>query len=103
MLAGLIAFRCIHLPGGTWLFLLLFAPGFGGLTVLRGSFMRQRFGRRSLGKLLGIVFGSGSLGGIIGPTLAGWLFDRTGTYHVVWLVFAACVAVAAFLISKAKE
>jgi nitrate/nitrite transporter NarK len=35
--------------------------------------------RRSFGAILGFTNGGGGLGGFIGPFLAGYLFDRTGT------------------------
>jgi MFS family permease len=102
MLGGLIAFYYVYLPWAKYAFLLLYPTGVGGMMVLRGSFIREHFGRRSLGKLLGIVFGSGSLGGIIGPTLAGWIFDRTGAYDVVWLAFSGCLVVATFLVWRMR-
>ena len=58
--------------GGVYLFLVFFAPGFGGLLVLRSSIIREYYGRRSFGKMIGILMGFASIGGIIGPTLAGW-------------------------------
>jgi MFS family permease len=56
---------------------------------LRGAILRDHFGRESFGKLMGLVMGSASVGGIIGPTLAGWAFDTLGSYRPVW--FALCV------------
>jgi cyanate permease len=32
--------------------------------------------------------GSASIGGIVGPTLAGWVFDTTADYRIMW--FALC-------------
>jgi MFS transporter, OFA family, oxalate/formate antiporter len=88
MSMGLVAFCLVELKVLLLVFLLLFCPGFGGGMVLRGAILREHFGRESFGKLMGLVMGSASLGGIIGPTLAGWTFDTLGSYRPIW--FALC-------------
>jgi MFS family permease len=85
-----------------FLFLLLFSPGLGGSMVLRGAILREYFGRKSLGKMLGITMGSASIGGIIGPTLAGWAFDVQGSYHLIWLVFSGVAILAIGLVLRIK-
>jgi hypothetical protein len=60
------------------LFLLLFSPGYGGGLLLTGTTLREYFKRDSFGTLLGITMGSASIGGIIGPTFAGWGIDTVG-------------------------
>lgn len=84
------------------LFLLLFPPSFGGTMVLRVSMLREYFGRESFGKLLGIIMGAASLGGIIGPPLAGWVFDTRRTYLPVWWVFAAMSGLALLLVWRIR-
>ncbi|MGE5789934.1 MAG: MFS transporter [Syntrophaceae bacterium] len=103
MAAGLVAF---HFAEAWWpiaLFLLLFSPGFGGNMVMRGAVIREYFGVRSFGKLAGITLGAASIGGVIGPTLTGWVFDTYGTYNPVWVVFAAILVVAIFLSLKIRR
>jgi len=70
--------------------------------VLRGAILRSTFGAKSFGKLLGTVMGSGSLGGILGPTLAGWAYDSFGTYHLVWLFLFGATLLATPLIFKIR-
>jgi thioredoxin reductase (NADPH) len=61
-------------------------------TVVRGAILREYFGKASFGQLLGIVLGSASIGGILGPTLAGYAFDRLGGYALLWqFMSAACI------------
>jgi len=98
MSAGLAAFSIVRNPGMTVLFLLLFSPGFGGSMVIRGAILREYFGMASFGKLIGIVLGSASIGGIVGPTLAGYAFDHVGTYTVVWLSLSMICALAVVLV-----
>jgi MFS family permease len=89
MAGGLLAFSMLRDWGMLVLFLFLFSPGFGGSMVVRGSILREYFGKASFGKMIGIVLGSASIGGILGPTLAGYAFDRLGDYTLVWQVGAA--------------
>ncbi len=103
MTAGLVAF---HFAAAWWpiaLFLLLFSPGFGGNMVMRGAVIREYFGVRSFGKLAGITLGAASIGGVIGPTLTGWVFDTFGAYDPVWIVFAAILVAAIFLSLKIRK
>jgi MFS family permease len=67
------------------LFLVLFPLGLGGAITLRGSFLQEYFGRVAFGRLLGIVMGVSSVGGIIGPTFAGFIVDAAGSYYVAWI------------------
>ncbi len=97
---GAVAFCYVQVTGVILLFLLLFPPGFGGSMVLRGAILREYFGRASFGRLLGIIMGSASVGGIIGPTLAGWVFDTTGDYRLTWLGLSALSLLAVALIFR---
>jgi sugar phosphate permease len=80
------------------LFLILFSTGIGGITVLRGAILREYFGSASFGTMIGIVMGFGAAGGIVGPTLAGLVFDTLGNYQILWSWFSGCVFLAIFLI-----
>jgi MFS family permease len=94
---GLLAFSMLRDWGMLVLFLLLFSPGFGGSMVVRGAILREYFGKASFGKMIGIVLGSASIGGILGPTLAGYAFDRLGDYTLVWRLGAAVSVIALVL------
>ncbi len=99
---GMVAFSYAEVPAMILLFLLFFPPSFGGSMVLRGAILREYFGRDYLGKMLGVVMGSAAMGGIIGPTLAGWYFDSMGSYQVLWLAFAAAISLAVLLVLRVK-
>jgi OFA family oxalate/formate antiporter-like MFS transporter len=102
MSAGVFAFCYVQSFWVLLLFILLFAPGFGGSMVLRGAILQEYYGMASFGKMLGIVLGSASIGGIIGPTLAGWAFDTLGSYTSVWYGLCGISGIAIFLIMKIR-
>ena len=102
MSVGVFAFCYVESFWVLILFVVLFAPGFGGGMVLRGAILQQYFGTASFGKMLGIMLGFGSIGGIIGPTLAGWVFDTLGSYDPVWYGLSAVSGITIFLIMKMK-
>jgi OFA family oxalate/formate antiporter-like MFS transporter len=79
----------------TWvmiLFLLFFPIGFGGAIPLRGAMIQSYFGQEAFGRLIGLVMGASAIGGIIGPTLAGYLFDTTGSYILTWIILGVATS-----------
>lgn len=100
---GLITFCYVRHFWALILFLLLFPPSFGGAMVLRVSMLREYYGREAFGKLLGIIMGAASLGGIIGPPLAGWVFDAGNDYRPVWWAFTAGVTAAILMVWRIRS
>ena len=39
------------------------------------------------------MVGIGGIGGIIGPTIAGWAYDYWGSYQVIWFLLAGLAVV----------
>jgi len=85
MSLGMFALCRVDAPWVMVLFLILFPTGFGGAITLRGVFIREYFGLETFGRMLGIVMGFSAVGGIVGPTLAGFAFDTLGTYRTSWI------------------
>ena len=99
MALGLLSFGCL-ITGWTWLllpFIVLFSTGWGGSVTMRASLLREYFGRSRFGKIYGFVMGVSMLGAIAGAPLAGWVFDKWGTYQWIWFAFAG-LSVAALVI-----
>lgn len=97
---GMLAFCYPNAVGMIVFFLVLFSPGFGGGATLRGAIIRAHFGRDSFGKIFGMVMGSTAVGGIIGPTLAGWVYDTTGSYMVMWAASCVLLGLCVVLIER---
>jgi len=55
------------------------------------------FGTRYMAMLYGIVFLGHQVGSFIGVFLGGWLFDRSGSYDLVWWLGVALGIFAAFV------
>jgi len=101
--AGLLAFSHIHVAWLVIAFLLLFSPAYGGLTSLRGAILREYFGRTSFGRIIGVLMGLAALCGMLGPAVAGWVFDNSGSYRIVWLAFSGVTAIAAVLMLRVRR
>jgi len=92
MALGLLFFASIP-TAGIWLlapFIVFFGIGWGGVVPIRPALLRDHFGRSSFGTILGFVFGVMMVGVIMGAPLAGWAFDKWGSYQGIWFVFAGC-------------
>jgi MFS family permease len=64
---------------------------------LTSGIVAQVFGLRFMATLFGFVFLSHHLGSFLGVWLGGYLYDRTGSYDVVWWTGVALSVVAALL------
>ena len=102
IILGMLALSFVHIRWIIFPFLILYSLGHGGSMVVRSAIVREYFGRNSFGKMLGIIMGSASIGGIIGPTLAGWSFDTLGSYRSIWQVFLGFLVVGTMLTLKLK-
>ncbi|MFC2022262.1 MFS transporter [Chloroflexota bacterium] len=87
---GLLCFGYVP-TAGMWLlvpFIILFGIGWGSSVPLRTALVQECFGRARLGTLLGCIWGITALGQMAGAPLAGWIFDRWGSYQGIWFAFA---------------
>ena len=71
-----------------YMFATVFGFAWGGAIALQSPISAESFGMKAHGAILGAsVFGF-SLGGSIGPLLAGYMFDVIGNYQLAFVVFA---------------
>jgi MFS family permease len=85
-------------PATLWLYVLVFGIAIGGAFSLAPLFVAAVFGVRALGEIFGAIAIAATLGGAIGPWLAGVLFDRTGGYETVLPLAVGLCLIAAVLI-----
>lgn len=70
-----------------------FGVAVGGALALSPLLVGDFFGMRALGEVFGLLGLAATIGGAVGGTGAGFLFDATGSYDVV---FALCVGIELF-------
>lgn len=107
LLSGIYILRSIAIVGFIWLPLspmttYIFAAIMGFLWLstipLTNAIVAQIFGVKYLTMLSGLVFFSHQLGSFCGAYLGGYLFDRTGSYQIVWNI-AIALGIFAFLVN----
>lgn len=81
------------------LFLVPFGIGFGGLNTMRGVLPRHYFGAKNFGTILGFVMEVGIVGSIAGAPLAGYIFDTSGNYQLIWFAFSGLAIIALMVVA----
>jgi MFS family permease len=82
-----------------FLFAVIYGFAHGGLFTVVSPTVAEFFGIGSHGLLFGVVLFSGTIGGAVGPLMAGRLFDVTASYDIVYMVLTASAVIGLILIS----
>ena len=107
LLSGIYILRSVAIMAFVWMPLsptstYIFAAIMGFLWLstipLTNAIVAQIFGVKYLTMLSGLVFFSHQLGSFCGAYFGGYLFDRTGSYLIVWNI-AIALGVFAFLVN----
>jgi len=82
---GMLMILNISSTAGLYIYSLVFGFGYGSIAPAMPALISDRFGRRILGSLFGIMifFGTGCGGGV-GPIIGGLIYDYFGTYTHAW-------------------
>ena len=87
---------------GVW-----FGLSYGGIVSLMPAICMDMFGARAVASIIGTLYTGAALGNLLGPVLAGAVFDRTGSYApVVWgcvVLSALATMAAAQLVMRRRE
>jgi MFS family permease len=89
-----VAFVSLRFDSNLWVLYLvavIFSLGYSGSSATHSPMMAEYFGLRAHGTLYGINQFIGNIGGALGPFLAGYIFDSTGSYQ--WAFFI-CILVS---------
>ncbi|MBI2907882.1 MAG: MFS transporter [Chloroflexi bacterium] len=79
-------------------FVLLYAPAYGGTATPTHSLRGELFGRKSFASIHGLFLFTAMWATIGGPIFAGYTFDVTRSYHVALVTFIAMSAVISILV-----
>lgn len=82
------------------IFALVFGLFYGGFVALVPAFTADLFGLRAMSAVLGVLYTSVAFGTLLGPTLAGWVFDSTGSYLWPILICTVGCVVSALMVWK---
>jgi len=86
---------------GIWmlyLFAAIYGIAHGGIFTLMSPIVAEFFGLRSHGVFFGIVAFTGTVGGSVGPVLAGLVFDVTQSYQLIFLILVG-LAIAGLILT----
>ena len=88
-----------------YLLLVVIYYGYGTLLSVFASTCADFYGTKHMGVNYGLLFSAWGVAGIVGPVIAGRVFDATGTYEVAFYVAAALsvVALAALMLAKPPQ
>jgi MFS family permease len=64
-------------------FALWMGLSYGGIVSLLPALCMDLFGARAVSSIIGTLYTGAALGNLGGPFVAGWVFDRTGSYAAV--------------------
>lgn len=93
-------------PDQLWLvytFLVPFSLGFGGSIPLRIVTGGQYFGRKNFPAVFGVLQAVTQSGGMLGPLMAGWIYDTTGSYFVAFAMSSVLILATLPLVVFAKN
>ncbi len=71
-----------------FLFAVLFGIGTGGYPAMVSNMVAEFFGMKHHGAILGTTAFAWGTGGALGPLIAGYMFDSTGSYQTAFIIFA---------------
>jgi predicted MFS family arabinose efflux permease len=83
-IAGLVGLLLWPSPEGRFGALVAFGIGFAAADTMTVKVMPDVFGMRALGAIMGVLALGWRLGAALGPTVAGSLYDVTGSYTLVF-------------------
>ena len=102
LLCGLL---WLQISGKAWmLFLFAAVYGFshGGFFTVMSPTVAELFGTGSHGLLFGLILFSGTIGGAVGPVLAGRMFDVTGSYKGIFWVLTGLALTGLVLVTMLR-
>ena len=78
----------------TWIAIVVFGLGMGGVGTLTPLVIFEMFGLRQFGSITGLTNLGITIPVLIGPILAGLIFDSTGEYNIMFAVTICLLAIS---------
>ncbi|MBI1942336.1 MAG: MFS transporter [Betaproteobacteria bacterium] len=93
MVAAVAALAALAAGPARWAiygYAVLLGVGYSATASLIPAMVSDRFGGRHFGTIVGVGLMGSAAGSALGPWMAGWLFDRTGSYMLAFAIAAGC-------------
>jgi sugar phosphate permease len=94
IVVGIVLMATVQSAWQVPLYLMIFAPGWGGSISVRPALQAEYFGLRAFGGIQGLMYFVASVGSFTGPIFAGVIYDVTDSYRLAFLIVALAVLVA---------
>jgi MFS family permease len=75
----------------------IYGIAYGGAFPVVNVIVTESFGGKQLGTVFGVISVVSGIGSLVGPWLAGYVFDHTGSYSIAFLAAAGCSMIAVAL------
>jgi len=75
---------------------------FGGNATLISLVVRQNFGTQFITRILGTIVAISAVGAIVGPVLAGYIVDASGSYTLAFIVAGVFMVINGLLVLSVK-
>ena len=99
MLAAVAALALMSRLPPAWAiygYAVLLGVGYSATASITPAMISDRFGGPKFGTIIGVLLVGSSAGSAVGPWMAGFIFDHTGSYRLAFAIAAACgIATAA--------
>jgi MFS family permease len=83
-------------------FFVLYGVGMGAVMPMTPVLRARYFGRKSFGTIAGWSRALTIPVGVVGPVLAGWIYDATGSYEIAFVLFAVTLGISVVIMIFAK-
>jgi MFS family permease len=88
--AALVALAGAPAPWAIYGYAVLLGVGYSATASLTPAMVSDRFGGPHFGTIVGVGLMGAAAGSALGPWMAGFLFDRTGSYMLAFAIAAGC-------------
>lgn len=98
LLLSLLWLRFAEAAWMLFIFAVLYGFAHGGLFTVVSPAVAEFFGMRAHGAIFGVIVFCGTIGGALGPLLAGSIFDATGSYNIAFTALAVLALIGLLLV-----
>jgi MFS family permease len=103
LIASLLTFLAVETPGPLFAAVAVYGFAHGGLFTVVSPTIAEYFGTRAHGATFGTVLFFGTIGGALGPILAGRVFDTTDSYALAFASLAGLATIGLMLVLSLPE